>query len=58
MNVGEKKMENSQEQILDVLTWLHTFSQKCNTKTQQDTFINNAIEWLIVFVSVCARCGH
>ena len=44
MNVGEKKMENSQEQILDVLTWLHTFSQKCNTKTHQDTFINNAIE--------------
>lgn len=49
MNVGEKKMESSREQILELLTWLYNFSQKCNTQTHHDSFINNAIQWLIDF---------
>lgn len=44
MNVGEKKMESSREQILELLTWLYNFSQKCNTQTHHDSFINNAIQ--------------
>lgn len=49
-------MGNSWDQILELLTRLHNFSQKCNTQPHQDSFINNAIEWLILCLCVSDVC--